>query len=181
MLVDFVNKDENLKNCIKEFLHQERCIKCLKQNDLDSLFIGISSKASLFKEHSKRNFTKVAVRNAVISYVTWLLYENGFFVENYITRVYPHQFDDIDKSEFVFPKCKSMNPDAFSFNDYVKSVEAPKLVDLGSKAFDHCSNLEWVKFPNLEFYYSDSFNGCKSLDESKCIIPSDAGLIEYVK
>lgn len=174
MLVDYVNDDENLKNCIKEFLTQKNCVECLKQNNLDLLFIGIGSKASLFKEHSKYNFTKATSRNAVISYVTWLLYENGFLVENYISRIFPHQFDDIDKSEFVFPKCKSIGPDAFSFNDYVKSVEAPKLVNLGSKAFDHCSNLERVKFPNLEIYFSDSLNGCKSLDESKCIIPSDA-------
>lgn len=174
MFIDYVNYDENLKNCIKEFLRQERCIECLKQNNLDLLFMGIGSKASLFKEHSKYNFTKVASRNAVISYITWLLYENDFYVENYITRVYTHQFDDIDKSAFVFPKCKSIGPDAFSFNDYVRSVEAPKLTNLGSKAFNHCPNLKWVKFPNLDIYYSDSFYACASLDESKCIIPPDA-------
>ena len=174
MFIDYVNYDENLKNCVKEFLHQERCIKCLKQNDLDSLFIGISSKASLFKEHSKHNFTKVAVRNAVISYITWLLYKNGFLVENYISRIYPHQFDDIDKLKFVFPKCTTISSSAFSFNDYVRSVEAPKLKTLDSKAFEHCPNLKWVKFPNLEIYYSDSFYACASLDEFKCIIPPDA-------
>lgn len=151
---------KNFKKSVHEFLSQPEQTDLLRNNDLDTLF------SKLYASEDLNGL-------AGIVYVTELLYDNGFLVENYVTKTYQWQFKDINRKTIYLPKCKSIEHFSFACNKYVEEVIAPNAEIVGALAFEKCENLRWVDLSNATSISESAFERCESLAADNIKTPRD--------
>lgn len=140
---------KEFKESIHDFLSQPEQIDLLRNNDLDALFL---------KMYNSKSYGIMG-----ITYVTELLYENEFLVENYVTKTYERQFRHINRKTFYFPKCKQIQQYSFAHNKHIEEINAPNALVAGSFAFIFCDNLRKVDLPKLKEFSESTFVGCELL------------------
>lgn len=151
---------KNFKKSVHELLSQPEQTDLLRNNDLDTLF-------------SKMCASEELNGIAGIAYVTELLYDNGFLVENYVTNAYQYQFRYIDRKTIYLPKCKSIEHFSFAYNNYVEEVIAPNAEFVGAFAFEGCENLRWVDLSNATSISESAFERCESLAVDNIKLPQN--------
>lgn len=154
---------KNFKKSAHEFLSQPEQTDLLRNNDLDTLF------SKLYASEDLNGL-------AGIAYVTELLYDNGFLVENYVTRTYSYQFRDIKRKTIYLPKCKQIQKYSFAHNKYLEEINAPNVLVACSYAFKNCKNLHKVDLPKLKEFAETTFMGCELLIPENFTVPSDCEL-----
>lgn len=153
---------ERFKQLVHNFLKHPEQNSLLRNNNLDALFS---------KMYDSNLYGDVG-----IAYVTKLLYDNGFLVENYVTRTYPYQFRDIKRKTIYLPKCKQIQKYSFAHNKYLEEINAPNVLVACSYAFKTCTNLRKVILPKLKEFSETTFIGCELLKPEDFTVPSDCEL-----
>ena len=150
-------RDYEYKEEYIDFLKLPENRDLLRKNDLDTLFSKIES---MRDQHPRWG---LSYWNEFTQYITELLYENGFSVENYITKIWKHQFTNINKKTFYFPKVTHIQNYGFIDNKYVEEIDAPNVILVGFHAFDSCENLRKLSLPKLKKMDENALYGCMSI------------------
>ena len=150
---------KNFKKSVHELLSQPEQTDLLRNNDLDTLFSKL--------------YASDSYGLGGIAYVTELLYDNGFLVENYISKTYQGQFRYIDREIIYLPKCKSIEHFSFSYNNYVEEVIASNVEFVGAFAFERCQSLHRIDLSNAVNISKSAFVSCVSLTADNIKTPRD--------
>ena len=147
-----------------DFLKQPENRNLLVKNDLDTLFRKI---------YGMYDRNPLSYWDECLQYVTELLYDNGFLVENYISRTYPDQFHYVNRETIYLPKCKQIERFSFYENKHIKEVKAPNALVVGDSAFEGCENLHKVYLPNVTELGNNVFKFCGLLTLDNIKLPQN--------